>query len=1023
MAGLVELQIEYQRLVAEREALATRYFAGERQLDTRIRELAQRIAFLARQIDSLLALNSSGDIVRDDQLGNTEFSNEISPSSGSLILENGRIRLPPDTNTQSNALKFNNTDNLDFGTDATLRPLLSTQSIPNGTTPGISPGPITADTIPFREPGESARDDAAVASQGLNRTLIPGSSSAGAGSASDDRGANELISSLNAIDWTDQILAQSNILNQYASYTYQASLYLIDRANAQRILNTGSKDLGGAKLLIQSGGAAPTGRSDFFSLDYYIDKIELKSFFVGKGTRLAHNVKEARMTVVEPNGISFVQNLDAAVQQYFGISTTNNKRNFASQIFLLVIKFYGYDDQGNLVRGGRNSNQTTNQTSDPNAFVEKFYPLIITKLDFRIASKAVEYDIHFKAPPYYINASQGRGTLPFNFEFSGKTVKDILAGPSSYSADQTAVAAGSPAARNTTTNETFTVEYEFNELTGETTPVLIPNNATTSSRPPPNASAVTPAKNTVRKGLMQRLNEYQQQLVKDRIVQYADEYNIEFVLDTIGSATVIQPGLDKSATSMATPGTAGDQKLPNKQSMDVNTQIQGVIAGTQIVQCIDQILRRSSYIRDQQTQIILNKNGDTAPGPGANLRNTAWYRIGFKAVPMLDKYDEIRNDYVYKITYTISPYKINQLNSPYFKPPVFNGVHKQYKYWFTGENTEVLNYEESLNNLYYIALTNTTFAGTSSVSGAQAINEQLKFLPSTASGQSTQGGGTPRTMEPAANAADQLYSPSDLKEGNLTIVGDPAWLQQGESFVALNKNNPDYFKAFLSDGTLNFDAQQILFEIAFNAPRDYNLATGLAQPTADRLNSTTQLDQVTKTPGPAQFSRIYIAKECTSLFERGKFIQHLKGSLMTYYPPGRGQGRRPPETAIAESPRASVQAAPPKTKAPAWAKPTSVTGQTPTSQTAIGVQQILRPASQLDNPTLTQLTSSPVYIQTLRNGAGPRAALAAARAAFAAGTNNYQGIAVPGIRDTSGTAVPGSGANRTQPIVKDGNPG
>ena len=994
-------------------------------LRRRLADVDAQIAVVNQQIAQLRGSISAGRIVRDDQAANTERANEISPGSGSSKLENSRIRLPPDTNTQSNALKFNNTDNLDFGTDATLRPLRSTQSIPNGTTPGISPGPITADTIPFRDPGQ-ARDDAAAASQGSNRTLIPGSSSAGAGSASDDRGANELISSLNAIDWTDQILAQSNILNQYASYTYQASLYLIDRANAQRILNTGSKDLGGAKLLIQSGGAAPTGRSDFFSLDYYIDKIELKSFFVGKGTRLAHNVKEARMTVVEPNGISFVQNLDAAVQQYFGVSTTNNKRNFASQIFLLVIKFYGYDDQGNLVRGGRNSNQTTNQTSDPNAFVEKFYPLIITKLDFRIASKAVEYDIHFKAPPYYINASQGRGTLPFNFEFSGKTVKDILAGPSSYSADQTAVAAGSPAARNTTTtNETFTVEYEFNELTGETTPVLIPNNATTSGRPPPNASAVTPAKNTVRKGLMQRLNEYQQQLVKDRIVQYADEYNIEFVLDTIGSATVIQPGLDKSATSMATPGTAGDQKLPNKQSMDVNTQIQGVIAGTQIVQCIDQILRRSSYIRDQQTQIILNKNGDTAPGPGANLRNTAWYRIGFKAVPMLDKYDEIRNDYAYKITYTISPYKINQLNSPYFKPPVFNGVHKQYKYWFTGENTEVLNYEESLNNLYYIALTNTTFNGaTSSVSGAQAFNEQLKFLPSTASGQSTQGGGTPRTMEPAANAADQLYSPSDLKEGNLTIVGDPAWLQQGESFVALNKNNPDYFKAFLSDGTLNFDSQQILFEIAFNAPRDYNLATGLAQPTADRLNSTTQLDQVTKTPGSAQFSRIYIAKECTSLFERGKFIQHLKGSLMTYYPPSRGQGRRLPETAaIAESPRASVQAAPPKTKAPAWAKPTSVTGQTPTSQTAIGVQQLLRPASQLDNPTLTQLQNSPVYIQARKNGATPQAALDAARAAFAAGTNNYQGIAVPGIRDTSGTAVPGSGANRTQPIVKDGNPG
>jgi hypothetical protein len=892
MAGLVELQIEYQRLVGQREQLAERFFAGEKSLEPQIRELTSRIAALAQQIDSLFALNSSGDIIRDDQLARTEYSNETSPPPDTqLILENGRIRLPPDTNTQSNALKFDNINGLDFGTDAPVRTLAGTQSIPNST----------------------SRDDAVLTPQDrLGDKIIPGGNAPGAGAAGDDRGSAELISSLNAIGWDDKIEAQDNILSQYASYTYQASLYLIDRQNYLRILNTGSKDLSNAKLLIQSGGAAPAGRSDFFSLDYYIDRIELKSFFVGRGSRFANNLKEGRMTVIEPSGISFVQNLDAATQQYFGINT-GNKRNFASQLYLLVIKFYGYDDQGNLVRGGRNSNQTTNQTSDPNAFVEKFYPLIITKLDFRIASKAVEYDIQFKAPPYYINASQGRGTLPFNFEFSGKTVKDILAGPDTYSANQTAVSRGSPAARNTVAEEpSFSVEYEVNEITGETSPILIPTNTTRSTRPPANASAVTPAKNTVRKGLMQRLNEYQQELVNSGVIQYADVFNIEFVLDSIGSATVLQPGLDKSSTSMATPGTAAEQKLPIKQSMDVNTQIQGFIAGTQIVQCIEQILRRSSYIRDQQTQIVLNKNGDTKPGPGVNLRNTAWYRIGFKAVPMLDKYDEKRNDYAYKITYTVSPYRISQLNSPYFKPPVFPGVHKSYKYWFTGENTEVLSYEESLNNLYFIPLTNTTSVGTSSVQGALAINEQLKFLPSTASGQSTQGGGTPRPMEPAANAADELYSPSDLKESNLTIVGDPAWLQQGEAFVALNKNNPDYFRAFLSDGTINFDAQQIMFEIAFNAPRDYNLATGLAQPTADRLNSTTQLDQVTKTPGPAQFSRIYIAKECTSVFERGKFIHHLKGTLMTYYPPGRGQGRLPPQ----DIPTAARQAAPAVSKAP-----------------------------------------------------------------------------------------------------------
>lgn len=999
MSSLADLQTEYQRLVAEREALSTRYQAGQSDLLPQIKDLTTRISVLATQIDSLFPRNSSGSVVRDDQLGNGSLSNTQDPPLNVQILSaDGRI-VQPDTNTNSNAQQFRLDTAIDTGLNGALRLLSETQAISNQNGQGA-----------VSDPGSNARADSTDRGDdnrgGAGTRLVPGNSSAGVGAAGDDRGAQELVSSLNAIDWTDKIVDQSNILSQYASYSYRASLYLMDPATAQRILNTGSRNLGNAPLLVQTGGAAAAGRSDFFSLDYYIDSIELKSFFVGKGTRLAHNVKEGKITILEPNGISFVQNLDSAVQRYFGTNNANNKRNFASQIYMLVIRFYGYDDQGNLVRGGTNSNQVTNETSDPNAFVEKFYPLVITKLDFRIASKAVEYELHFKAPPYYINASQGRGTIPFQYEFSGKTVKDILAGPSTYSAGQNAVSAASVLPGRADAEVDASVSRYL------------------AQGAPANAGAAPTNKATVRRGLMDELNLHQQKLKRAGVIQYADEYNIEFNLDSMANASVILPGLVKGSTSMAQPTTAADQKLGAKQSMDVNTQTQAVIAGTQIVQFIDFVMRRSSYIRDQQTTIIDNKTGKPKNGPGANLRNTTWYRIGFKAVPMLDKYDELRNDYAYKITYTVSPYLINQLNSPYFKYPVFRGVHKSYQYWFTGKNTEVISYEESLNNLYYIALTQQNFQGaTSSASQAVKLNEQLKFLPVTASGESTQGGANDRTLEPAANAADQLYSPSDLKEASVTIVGDPAWLQQGEAFVALDRTNPNYFKPFLTDGTINFDAQQVMFEVAFNSPRDYSLPTGLAQPSADRLNSLTQLDVEIRTPLNAQFSRVYIAKECTSLFAGGKFTQNLKGILATFYPPGSREGRLPPEVTAAQASTATVQAAPNVVAAPAWSKPTSVTGQTPTSSIAIGTQQILRPASQLDNPTLAQLAASPVYIQARRNGSTPQQALDAARAAFAAGTNNYEGVALPGIRDTSGTAVPGSGANKTQPIVKDGNPG
>jgi hypothetical protein len=346
--------------------------------------------------------------------------------------------------------------------------------------------------------------------------------------------------------------------------------------------------------------------------------------------------------------------------------------------------------------------------------------------------------------------------------------------------------------------------------------------------------------------------------------------------------------------------------------MDSKSQNIAATAGMQIVQFIDMVLRNSSYITDQQVIAINNKSGEETPGPGINLKNTAWYKIGFKAVPMLDKYDTIRNDYAYQITYTISPYKLSQLYSPYFKYPEFNGVHKTYKYWFTGENTSVLNYEETLNNLFFIVLSNQNISGTSN------INELLKQQPFTASGQASQGG-QGRTTEPGANAADQLYDPNSLKECTMTIVGDPAWLQQGEAFCISSAREPDYYQPFLADGTINFDSQTVMFEVAFNTPRDYNLGTGLIQPSMSK-NSDIYPTKAENLGGKAKISRVYIAKECTSTFRQGKFTQQLKATLTYFKPPGTTTPRTQPVT------KASTVGASGKSKA---VKPMSTKVQQP----------------------------------------------------------------------------------------------
>jgi hypothetical protein len=165
-----------------------------------------------------------------------------------------------------------------------------------------------------------------------------------------------------------------------------------------------------------------------------------------------------------------------------------------------------------------------------------------------------------------------------------------------------------------------------------------------------------------------------------------------------------------------------------------------------------------------------------------------------------------------------------------------------------------------------------------------APEDQIQQSHQTRSTESSQGADG-KTNEPVANAAEQLFNPADFKESSITIVGDPAWLQQGEAFVGRPIGSSDYFSSFLADGTINFDAGQILYRIAFNSADDYNLNTGLQTITGQAVSSTsgasTDATALTgRAGGPAAINRTFIAKECYSTFAKGKFTQEIKGSIL-----------------------------------------------------------------------------------------------------------------------------------------------
>jgi hypothetical protein len=832
MATVAQLQAEADRLDSlflelslQLEAAIERFGINSAQVN---QLQQQRESVVEQQANVVRQLNQARNI------GGTASAGQVVAEEARARSDDAAPQNPPSPFVQSNTgLNVLPEDQIETGTDERIRPLNETQA-----TPPAPPQPF------------SVLDD--------DGNVLPGTAaqSAGVGARNDDSGVATKNSTRAEIDnvFRQGITPQPNVLDQYASYTYTASVYLMKSEDVKTLINQKKKILPANQLLFQSGGAPTAGRNTYFSNDYYIDKIEIATTITGKGTNMAHNANLIKMTVIEPSGITLLNNLDKAVQGLLG-TPQKKKTNFASAIYLLVIRFYGYDDQGNLVRGGI---APPDGSTSGSAFVEKFYPIAINKINFKVANKLVEYEIEATSSNYHIALGSSRGTIPYNVEIGGITVKDALTGP-------TVVAATRGTTTDGFTNDELNRRARANKVQAEGDEP-IPD---TLPPAPPNAITAPNPKLTIRQGLMTALNQYQQDLVKNEVYLHADTYSVEFINASLEQAKIQVKNPNKTSGAMPVNGTAADQKNTAKQSYDPTSRVVSVMAGKQIVQVIDQILRNSTYLTDQALVGVGEQTGRQTPN-GTPGQNVAWYKISLQATP--GKYDTKRNDYAYDIKYIISIYQLSDLVSSYFQVPKYNGVHKQYNYWFTGENTQVLGYEQSYNALYTSVL-----SGTPGQFASTIVNDAIKANFQPTSGQSNQGAAG-RVNEISANAADYLYSRADLATAELQIIGDPAWLQQGEAFATPGKAGFS-FNAFLPDGTINFEARQILFEILINTPGDYNADTGIFDP-----NTRSTVFDSQKRPGATKQSYVYIANTCINEFSKGRFTQKLKGSLLTYLP-------------------------------------------------------------------------------------------------------------------------------------------
>lgn len=606
-----------------------------------------------------------------------------------------------------------------------------------------------------------------------------------------------------------------NPLGDFSSYTYRISLYALSPDSFNVYKKTGQWDKTSLSLVVQSGGSSTDAKVDAprgagFELDYYIDDLEIITKINAKETATATNSFEYKFKVYEPYGLTFptkLINLKKELNKQSSIKTPDNDfitSNYG--VMLLSIKFYGYDETGKIVTSSSYNNGSFSKQLDESATFERSFTVFIKEMNFRLEGKGAVYNIACAAFDQQIGLGSKRNELTDPPAAKGATVEDAIGG------------------------------------TGNST-----------------------------NGLLDILNQ-QQQGLKGKSCEIPDEYAVVYEENSaIKKSLLLTDSINKNRTPMATVkkgvGSTVKQQLSPVASTMSPQRVVTFGKGTSILQAIDQIITQSSYVDDalislQKEDAQPAQEGGPTSDPNANPKALQWYMVT-PSVEIIG-YDKIRKDYAYKITYVIQGYDVPYVQSANIKHvPKYPGPNKIYNYYYTGKNTEVINYEQTFNATYYMY-------GQMVFSDTTPNNLTAPVQPKPANNADPIGKPS-GTGEGANSIKTFLYSPADQYQAKIKILGDPDFLMP----VSSGTIGELMTKWYGPDFSINPNSGQVFIEVIFNQVEDYSNTDGLMTPNG---NINTMNFQPNSALSIAK-GTVFMVVDVVSRFNDGKFIQEFKTTI------------------------------------------------------------------------------------------------------------------------------------------------
>jgi hypothetical protein len=684
----------------------------------------------------------------------------------------------------------------------------------------------------------TADDDATAAGAGTNAAPT---STSGQSNTSSTQNTGQKSTNSAGSDFSNN--RTDNPLNNFSSYTYSIALYAITPEDANKFAETGQTPTDRSKYYVvaQSGGISAadsraitsSGRPGVnqMGLDYFIDSLEFKTTIINSQAPAIAQGSRIKLKIIEPYGFNFTEELKKmalaiAKNSPMMKDVTADNFNHRLQRYILAIKYYGYDSQGNLVTSKSGFvKDYSNGFSDVNSVIERYVVCNLTNFNFKLNGNTTTYNIELAE-----SAASAQGTILGNpqntVNINGSTVGEVLIG----------------------------------------------------------------SKGTYSKSLISELNSQAKKLVndsnKDELphtyeIEFLDEKNNPDPNGPIASAKLSNSN-DNTNTASNVPTTSKSNVTAafTNQTFNSNIKTMGFGPGEKISDIIDDIISKSSYVSDA-LKVLNNEKPETGSVKNTSKKEFKWFSIN--PIVTTKTFNKKTNYWVFNTKYQIKPYIIYYIKSNNVTNFCqFNGAHKVYNYFLTGENTQVLNYELSYDALYFTAESATVSqSGPPSAKIDSLINPDPNINAHQGGSQSSVGGiGINNETVPQENVRAQLYSPGDSRNVTMKIMGDPDWILTSTGI----NSTVDKFQATIKSTSLStigaaadlgrsmFDGQ-LLVQVIFNTANDY-LNNGLMDVS----------DQVmTMMPGARNFNikgTIFTVSHVTSSFSKGSFTQTLEMQIV-----------------------------------------------------------------------------------------------------------------------------------------------